>query len=62
MGTAAVVSKIDTIGNLGTNYSIPTPTDGKAMEIKRLLNDISLGRTPDIHKWMMDAVIPATAE
>jgi hypothetical protein len=32
------------------------------MEIKRLLNDIRLGRTPDIHQWMMDAVIPATAE
>ena len=62
MGTAAVVSQIDTIGHLGTNYSIPTPTDGKAMEIKRLLNDIRLGRTPDTHQWMMDAVIPATAE
>jgi len=62
MGTAAVVSQIDTIGHLGTNYSIPTPTDGKAMEIKRLLNDIRLGRTLDTHRWMMDAVIPATAE
>jgi hypothetical protein len=44
-----------------TNYSIPTPADGKAMEIKRLLNDIRLGRTPDTNQWMVDVVQPATA-
>lgn len=62
MGTAAVVSQIDTIGHQGTNYSIPTPADGKAMEIKRLLNDIRLGRTPDTNQWMVDVVQPAAAE
>jgi branched-chain amino acid aminotransferase len=61
MGTAAVVSQIDTIGHEDTNYSIPTPADGKAMEIKRLLNDIRLGRTPDTNQWMVDVVQPATA-
>lgn len=62
MGTAAVVSQIDTIGHEGTDFSIPTPADGKAMEIKRLLNDIRLGRTPDTNQWMVDVVQPATAE
>ena len=62
MGTAAVVSQIDTIGHEGTNYSIPTPIDGKAMEIKRLLNDIRLGRSPDSNQWMVDVVQPASAE
>ena len=60
MGTAAVVSQIDTIGHQGTNYEIPAPKDGKAMEIKALLNDIRLGRTADTHQWMID--IKETAE
>lgn len=54
MGTAAVVSQIDTIGYQGTNYSIPTPQDGKAMEIKSMLNEIRMGRVEDIHNWMLD--------
>ena len=61
MGTAAVVSQIDTIGHEGTNYAIPTPIDGKAMEIKHLLNDIRLGRTPDTNQWMVDVVQPTSA-
>lgn len=54
MGTAAVVSQIDTIGFDGENFSVPVPTDGKAMEIKRLLNDIRMGRSEDQYGWMMD--------
>jgi branched-chain amino acid aminotransferase len=57
MGTAAVVSQIDTIGHQGTNYSIPVPTDGKAMEIKKMLNDIRTGLVEDTHGWMMDVQI-----
>ncbi len=52
MGTAAVVSQISVIGYQGTNFEIPTPTDGKAMEIKRMLNDIRMGRVEDTHQWM----------
>lgn len=52
MGTAAVVSQISVIGYKGTNFDIPTPTDGKAMEIKRMLNDIRMGRVEDTHQWM----------
>ncbi|MEY2962982.1 MAG: hypothetical protein RL754_243 [Bacteroidota bacterium] len=62
MGTAAVVSQIDTIGHQGTNYEIPAPKDGKAMEIKKLLNDIRLGRSEDTHGWMIDIKTEATAE
>lgn len=54
MGTAAVVSQIDTIGYNGENFSIPVLADGKAMEIKRLLNDIRLGRSEDSYGWMID--------
>ena len=54
MGTAAVVSQIDTIGYNGENFSIPVLADGKAMEIKRLLNDIRLGRSQDSYGWMID--------
>jgi hypothetical protein len=32
------------------------------MEIKRLLNDIRLGRSPDSNQWMVDVVQPASAE
>ena len=61
MGTAAVVSQIDTIGHQGTNYSIPVPTDGKAMEIKKMLNDIRTGLVEDTHGWMMDVQIAEPA-
>ena len=54
MGTAAVVSQIDTIGYNGENFTIPVLADGKAMEIKRLLNDIRLGRSEDSYGWMID--------
>lgn len=61
MGTAAVVSQIDTIGHQGTNYSIPAPKDGRAMEIKKMLNDIRLGLVEDTHNWMMDIEIAQPA-
>ena len=61
MGTAAVVSQIDTIGYQGSNYSIPVPADGKAMEIKRLLNDIRMGRSEDKYGWMIDLSVTETA-
>jgi len=61
MGTAAVVSQIDTIGYNGENFSIPVLTDGKAMEIKRLLNDIRLGRSEDSYGWMIDLPVSEIA-
>lgn len=61
MGTAAVVSQIDTIGYHGENFSIPVLTDGKAMEIKRLLNDIRLGRSEDSYGWMIDLPVSEIA-
>jgi len=62
MGTAAVVSQIDTIGYQGENFSIPVPTDGKAMKIKSLLNDIRMGRTEDTYHWMVDVDSIAVTE
>lgn len=61
MGTAAVVSQIDTIGYNGENFSIPVLSDGKAMEIKRLLNDIRLGRSEDSYGWMIDLPVSEIA-
>ena len=61
MGTAAVVSQIDTIGYNGENFSIPVLADGKAMEIKRLLNDIRLGRSQDSYGWMIDLPVSEIA-
>ena len=57
MGTAAVVSQIDTIGYNGENFSIPVPENGKAMDIKKLLTDIRMGRSEDCYGWMMDLPI-----
>ena len=61
MGTAAVVSQIDTIGYNGENFSIPVLADGKAMEIKHLLNDIRLGRSEDSYGWMIDLPVSEIA-
>ena len=61
MGTAAVVSQIDTIGYHGENFSIPVLADGKAMAIKRLLNDIRLGRSEDSYGWMIDLPVSEIA-
>ena len=61
MGTAAVVSQIDTIGYHGENFSIPVLADGKAMEIKLLLNDIRLGRSEDSYGWMIDLPVSEIA-
>lgn len=61
MGTAAVVSQIDTIGYQGENFSIPVPKDGKAMEIKAMLNEIRLGRVADTHGWMFDVPVAQEA-
>ncbi|HCP40331.1 MAG TPA: branched chain amino acid aminotransferase [Cryomorphaceae bacterium] len=61
MGTAAVVSQIDTIGYNGQNFSIPVLSDGKAVEIKRLLSDIRLGRSEDSYGWMMNLSVTEIA-
>ena len=62
MGTAAVVSQIDTIGYNGENFSIPVLADGKAMEIQAvLLNDIRLGRSEDSYGWMIDLPVSEIA-
>ena len=61
MGTAAVVSQIDTIGHQGVDFSIPVPADGKAMEIKKMLNEIRMGLVEDTHGWMMDIQVTQPA-
>ena len=62
MGTAAVVSQIDTIGYQGENFTIPVPKDGKAMEVKALLNDIRMGRSEDKYDWMVDLNLSEVTE
>lgn len=52
MGTAAVVSQISTIGYRGEDYEVPTPKDGYAMQIKKLLTDIRSGAEQDPYGWM----------
>jgi branched-chain amino acid aminotransferase len=52
MGTAAVVSQISTIGFRGEDFEIPTPQDGYAMQIKKELTDIRMGRAEDPYNWM----------
>lgn len=52
MGTAAVVSRISTIGYRGHDYEIPTPEDGYALKIKSALNAIRSGEKEDTYGWM----------
>lgn len=52
MGTAAVVSRISTIGYRGQNFEIPTPEDGYALKIKKALTDLRNGETKDEYNWM----------
>lgn len=53
MGTAAVVSPIETIGYRGTNFEIPTPDNGFGMRIKQYLSDIRYGKVEDPYGWMV---------
>ena len=53
MGTAAVVSPIETIGYRGTNFDIPTPENGFGMRIKQYLSDIRYGKVEDPYGWMV---------
>lgn len=53
MGTAAVISPIDTIAFRDTDYSIPTPENGLGVKIKNRLSDIRYGRTADPYGWML---------
>lgn len=53
MGTAAVVSPIETIAFRETDYTIPTPEDGIGMQIRRRLSDIRYGRAEDPYGWMV---------
>ncbi len=52
MGTAAVVSQIDTIGFRGEDFKIPDPQDGYAMQIKKDLTAIRMGEVEDKFGWM----------
>jgi branched-chain amino acid aminotransferase len=52
MGTAAVVSQIDTIGFRGEDFEIATPADGYALKIKKALTDIRQGKVADPYGWM----------
>ncbi len=52
VGTAAVISVINRIGYDGTDYKIPTPTDGFGMKIKKGLTDIRKGDVEDSFGWM----------
>lgn len=53
MGTAAVISPIDTIAFRDTDFSIPTPDDGLGIHIKKRLSDIRYGRVEDPYGWML---------
>jgi len=53
MGTAAVISPIETIAFRETDYTIPTPRDGIGMQIRRRLSDIRYGRAEDPYGWMV---------
>lgn len=53
MGTAAVVSPISQIGFRGTDFTIPTPQDGYAMQVKRALTDLRMGTVEDKYGWML---------
>ncbi len=53
MGTAAVVSQISTIGYRGEDFSIPVPKDGIAMQIKKQLTDLRMGKAEDPYNWMV---------
>ena len=53
VGTAAVVSPINRIGFHGEDFMIPTPEDGKGMEIKAGLNKIRMGSAEDKFNWMV---------
>lgn len=53
MGTAAVVSQINSIGYRGEDFEIPVPQDGFAMQIKKELTDLRMGRSEDPYGWMV---------
>lgn len=53
MGTAAVISPISVIGFRGTDFDIPTPTDGYAAKVKKELNELRSGKTRDPYGWMV---------
>jgi branched-chain amino acid aminotransferase len=51
-GTAAVVSPIATINIEGKDYNLPAAgTESFQQRVKQKLNDIRLGREPDLHGW-----------
>lgn len=52
MGTAAVVSQIESIGYENRIYSIGAPENGIAVKMKRALSSIRYGMSEDIHGWM----------
>ena len=52
MGTAAVVSQIESIGYENKIYSIGAPENGIAMKMKKALSSIRYGKSEDTHEWM----------
>jgi branched-chain amino acid aminotransferase len=52
VGTAAVVSQIASINIHGTDYALP-PVDEKSFQlrVKKKLNEIRMGLSPDVHGW-----------
>ena len=52
MGTAAVVSQIESIGYENKIYSIGAPENGIAVKMKRALSSIRYGMSEDTHVWM----------
>lgn len=51
VGTAAVVSEINSFGYQGIQYSIDEPDDAFAPRLKKSLTDIQLGRANDPYGW-----------
>jgi branched-chain amino acid aminotransferase len=53
-GTAAVVAPISEIGHLGTDYPLPVvfTETSIARKLYKAIDDIKVGRTPDVHNWI----------
>ncbi len=51
VGTAAVVSPVDTVGIEGKNYKVEVKEDGHWKKLKTALTDIQFGRSEDEFGW-----------
>lgn len=56
MGTAAVISEINSFGYQGIQYSIDEVENPYAPLLKKALTDIQLGRTEDPYGWRYEVI------